>query len=340
MNNKRAYSYLFVALLLGVNIIIVWYKLHSGDAEVIERNDQPSSQRPVASPVIDEVDKRIAEHVAILRKENCRESIERLVSVNFYYWPGSRIPDTLELESIAQIEPATDLWTTDRILSNRRFLKVYQTAVDKSCPESLDHLRGILETTFEHYQKQYQQYYSNFKTILAQSSDVESVAFPGEDYGDPLKTPLVSGERLQLLAAMLILSQFEDQNSHDDILQICQAAGRQHRELSQDEKIPLAYRFEFLLNASIYHRQILATALLLTAGQEQRERLGYEKTRNTRWQEIRVVDYDAAATPYDLHARDGLKEIDYPESGRTIKIIKPITSDEFQRIFSGLKQSE
>ncbi|MBL4885090.1 MAG: hypothetical protein JKY95_11220 [Planctomycetaceae bacterium] len=163
------------------------------------------------------------------------------------------------------------------------------------------------------------------KSLLEQGSTVGGIAFSSSNNSfDPLKTPAINGRRFKLLASILILSQLKDQQAFNTVLKISNHAIKQRDQLFADNVLRVGFKFSILSRASLYNKRILATALLNMRGEN-------ELAKKYKWEEIKMVNFDAKATPYDRIVTRWTTQgkVDYPPKDRIVRLIAPLTDEEF-----------
>lgn len=279
----------------------------------------------MSNPIVDSIDARIAEQVAVLRKETSEESIARLVSLDYYHWPLHQSSEAVSLGNFRSYDPQFDQRTIDHILSNRRFLKVLVES-RKQTGSSMAVLQNGLKTDIAGYLAKYEIMFESLKSILEQDSTAaRSIAFSIADRMDPLETPTINGMRLKMLSSILVLSHLKDRQAFETVLKISNLAIKQRDQLFADQSIPLGAKYSIISRVSLYHKRILATALLNLSGKN-------EIPEKYKWEDFKVVNFDAKATPYDLHVVRGMKTIDYPPKDRIVRLVAPLSDDEFSRL--------
>ncbi len=316
---------IFLFLFAVLNVWVIFGLIQPGELTVslAPRSGQPIKQ-PVERPFIT-FDARVDEHVIILRKETHEESIALLVSLDMYHYPLGVSSETISLGKFTSFDPKHDMWTIDRIFGNRRFLKVLAESQDQTGSSGAV-LRDGLKTDIAGYLAKYEIMFESLKSILEQDSTAaRSVAFSTADRMDPLETPTINGMRLKMLSSILVLSHLRDRQAFETVLKISNLAIKQRDQLFADQDIPPGAKYSIISRVSLYHKRILATALLNMSGEN-------EIAEKYEWEEFKMVNFDAKATPYDRHVVRGVEKIDYPPKDRIVRLIVPLSDNEFSAL--------
>ena len=278
--------------------------------------------------------KRIAQDVEMLRKETLQDSLSLLSEIEMFYWPGE-----IESETFFSMPLRTEegSWEGNAILSNRRFLKIYQELRDLPSAKASELINAELETLLPQYLMMLEKTWKQLLAIRTKNSG-NGIAPNGAGpslliSNNPDHSPTLSGARLKILSLLLIAGNLKLSDSAEETKKIVSLALNQ-REMFYDAQTGLkGDRFGMLTRVTLYNRQILATALL---GVTNAPQVAEEK----RWKTSELTAYDAAFTPYDLMTRHGGPlPVDYTKGKQIVKTHVPLDDPEFDSMVSKLKIS-
>lgn len=266
---------------------------------------------------------RILEQIETLNRESLKESLANLSDARMYYWPfhpkeGGAL--------VLPMPPSAGKEYVHAIMSNRRFLKVFQEL--SSLPES--QAASLLSTQIESSLHEYRILYEQYMQKRAAKFDPDYTGRGG--LGGRLwmadGSPTLKGFRLQLLALAFLAGNLELQEARPALMAVAQEA-RNHRLSLTNEGVRKNTGISMLRQASLYHRQILGGALLATA----EERAGAEELRRQlglEWRTKRLTLYNAAVTPYDHHA--GGVPVDYSKGELRVQFFDAMDDSQFDKI--------
>ncbi len=131
---------------------------------------------------------------------------------------------------------------------------------------------------------------------------------------------------------MLIAGNLQNEECHAAVKEIGKKAVVQREEAISSKEHHVVYRYHLLRYASLYNRQILATALI---GTSPKGGLGSEQVteRKAEWVTSKLTKFGASATTYDRHYKHGAIKI--PEAAKQLDAtyLKHSDDDEFDQIF-------
>jgi beta-lactamase regulating signal transducer with metallopeptidase domain len=277
------------------------------------------------------IERRIAGQVVVLQKESLGESIARLDEVAPYAWPG---PGELPLLEVSlPIKKGAGSLEVDWIMSNRRFLKVYEevralppaeagAVLAKALDEALASYRGVFGAYMKHVER----------FTAPDHAFSERSTFPPFQVGNnPDRSPDLLGPRLKVLSLMLIAGNVHLKEAAPAVRAVVQEAVRQRDMFYDPKRFKEADGVGMVADASLYNREILATALLGTG----MALLDADKAVvdvGAAWNAKDLTRYDVPATAYDLSARDD-GAVDY-SGGLRVQYIEPIDDGQFNAMMA------
>jgi hypothetical protein len=282
---------------------------------------------------------RVRSYVRVLREESLEESVRRLADVEEYMYPG--VPDQMMGVDLP-LPDDVGQGDVQLLMSNRRFLKVLDEAASRPGPEA-GHLLN------EEIGKALPEYVAALGKYLERNRQERPELFqPGSTptVGPVFKignnrdgSPTLTGLRLQLLALLLVAADGQVEGAGPAVLAVAREGARQRELLYDGERVNAVAGCLMLVQASLYSRQIVATALLRTCmspeqGAELQSRLSLE------WQTRRLPRYDAEATAYDVYTRAGDVRVDYSKGARTVRFLRRVSDAQFDEILSAAEAAE
>ncbi|QDU38513.1 hypothetical protein Mal4_28420 [Maioricimonas rarisocia] len=316
MMNRRAAA-IAVGLLVVLNLLVVFYYVRGtrvaddpfdgsglGDAATVMQYSHPDFQ---------ETEQRIAHQIDILEDESLEESLERLNRSGAYYWPGA-ISEGGAFVLSDHVDPNASITDIERILSSRRFHKVFFELKELGSERSSSLLKTELERALEDYTVRMTEFLEqqNQSTGDAQNQPVVTVtvSFGSFNY-EAGESPAVdlTGARLKVLAIVLLMGLHELRSCEPDVDAIVekalaqhdqflsQAAGRQQRQMG----------IITLMQVGLYSPSVLVTGLTGVRPPEAAKDLpaGLSEARS-----FPLTPYDALASWFDLHRRVNAVQID------------------------------
>lgn len=279
------------------------------------------------------IKERIQKQIEILTAESLEESVSKLDEVESYFWPGAMGYDVYP--SGFPLDPNLGQWDVSAIMSNRRFLKVYQEVSDISKKEAEALLNKEIKETLAKYQSLLTGYMLENKWYF---DSLERGKMPST--GPALQignnkdgSPTLIGTRLKALSLVLLAGNLRLDGTKDAVRTFAAYALEQRRQLHADPFNSRMVSADFLLNVSLCNCQILMTGILGTGLSSEEEKRLLEDMSCAKQQET-LTHFDARATPYDLYSRKrgGPIPIDYSKGTVRIEYIKPVSDSTFERI--------
>jgi len=288
---------------------------------------------------------RVGSQIEKVAGESIKEAIHNLYHVNMFFWPGAGpLNGRYVLEGDSLIPPSADVGGRDTksILSNRRFLKVYEELSNMPVDEASALVSKELNLSFQ----QYLSAYSQDPQILSDRLTVSSIEkMLAEDPNQPIvglgwisETPEESemtllGLRFKVLSLVWIAGSLELKATDAAVQEVIREAIRQRDGLYSDRSQSAFYKYQVLSQASLYNRQILVTGLLGTSARSgylysQIAQIGLERKK------IRSTLFDAVATEYDQLVRFGPMRPDYAKGELYIYCFSAMNDETFDKAIS------
>ncbi len=280
------------------------------------------------------IQERVDGQIETLRKESLQDSISKLDEVESYFWPGTRERDPYVPGF--PLDPDSDQWDINAIMSNRRFLKVYQEISDISAREAAALLNKEIEGTLAQYQSLLAEYMLKNKPYF---DSLKSGKMP--QTGPILQignnkdgSPTLAGTRFKALSLVLMAGSLRLEGTKETVRTITAYALEQRTQLHADPFNSPMVSADFLRNFSLCNRQILATGVLGTSLSAEKEKQVLESMRSSKEEKV-LTRYDAVATEYDLHsqAHEGPIPVDYAKGTTRVEYVRPITDSTFGLVF-------
>jgi len=276
---------------------------------------------------------RIGKDINLLKGESLEQSMKMLSQAGMFYWPGDgregagnvRFPLR---ETIGQVD-------INRVLSNRRFLKIQDELSKVSAREATSLVVKQINETLPLYKRLFSESWQRvIGTHQTESPATRQTMGPSLQVSDnPDATPTLAGARLQLLSLIIAAGNLELDQTRFAVINVTSEALAQKRQFYIASTGHQADRFSMLRKASLYNRQALATGILLTSRMQEQSDLRLSVDEGKRWRFFELTKYDAAATPYDLLTRRGGPiKADYSKGVLSVRIHRPLGDAEFYQI--------
>lgn len=277
----------------------------------------------IYNTVAPDINRPIMEQIQVLEKESLETSLENLKFSEMYYWPGSPVGYSPGGGFPLKKEHGShEIW---KIISNRRFLKVYDSL--SLMPKK--QMEEMLVKQLERFFASFKHLYSDFKAGIAdQFKDDEKAPIlyiSSSETGD-INQPSLEGYRLGVLSLLLIAGNLEVKGAENLISRIIDETVEEYKAL-QDPRIKNKFlTLQLATSSLVYNRQILGTALIGVSTKRENQKGIFQ------WEEQILTKYNARATGFDLHARIGAVPIDFSKGKLMVRFITPVDDFDFQVI--------
>lgn len=278
------------------------------------------------------------EQINPLRGESLEESLAKLSDVEMFFWPG------VPRESLSLY-----LWTlplrssvggrdVQTIMSNRRFLRVYEGLSKLPKAKAADLINRQIESGLPVYSALFDQDLEAKKDSIKADVKPKVVgSYQGSNNKDG--TPTVLGMRYKLLALALIAGNLGVQDCRPTVAKLARHGSQSYQTLQRKDLYNHYSAYAIIEGGSLYNRQILGTALLATSGRLNGLTAGADKYRVATKSE-EVTHYDARATRFDLHGRIGVVPVDYSKGRLTVRYLGDISDLTFEEILALVERED
>jgi hypothetical protein len=288
------------------------------------RGSRGTSGEPVAEA-------RIDAQVLTLSTESLAESLDKLGRLDMYTWPGPPPENGVSVEFPL---PKDNGWqVVDQLFSSRRFLKVYEELALLSRSEAGALILERLPVARQVYGKLLDEFVAQPWFKLADGPDTGQFhrGFSGSDSDNEDGTPTLWGTRFEVFALVLLAGELKLETVHGEILDLAEYACGQRQSYS-DPKVHYPHNGVLSLTyLSLYNRQILGTALLLTLPS-----VGSGDPAlppGVTWVEKRLTKYKAVYTTYDLPVTMRWGGVpDFSQGTQTMRYLSPLDDASFDAI--------
>jgi hypothetical protein len=301
----------------------------------------PADLDPAARLALDWPDgmTRVRKQIETVAGETLSESLANLYQLNMWYWPGGPHPEgsfVIHGQELLPLDPAIGESDLHYILSNRRFLRVFQelAQMDRSSAAAL--VKTSLRTATEEHDALYAEYakytapHYRYETI--RTDEHGAVSGGGIVTSTVNETERhVNALRYNVLALTWIAGALGLGECHDLVVDISERAMGHQRQAGDASELHEVYRRNVLKHISLYNRQILAFSLARTSPNASsiEQKLLESGVTET---ELYAAPFDALLTPYDIPARTRIYE--EREGGRTIVCYTDVGDDTFEAVVS------
>ena len=278
--------------------------------------------------------------IRILEKESIEESLAKLSEYYLYLWPGEI--QTYELTSTYKIRLPLSASIGKRemisILGNRRFLKVFNELSLLPEEQAAQLINNEINSSLEEYKILFDSFLkmhrlpeenpnetdkSNFRSIVIFGSTLDG------------KTTLIA-IRYKLLALILIAGNLELRQAQPAVEKVLTEAVEQRKRFYDTNSWNEWDSFIILVNASLYHKQILAAGVLGTFIDSERRDEILTKT-GCRMEVKKLTHFDSPVAAYDLTRMQEGKMTDYSKGKLNIRYLAPIDDSNFDNLINTIK---
>ncbi len=247
-----------------------------------------------------------------------------------YYWPGPGSASGYFLEP-GPLDKSVGQEDLDRVMSSRRFLKVFGELLALPNEQAEVLLRRELESALAKYKSLFEAYMTEHSDVFDPSvKPTVGPSFRISDHSD--QSPTFLGARIKVLSLVLIAGNLKLEGLQPVTTAVLKQALQQRELFSSRDAVNERAGYGMLCRGSLYNRQILATGLIGTASDVNKENAGIENLEIV-WKSKKLTHYDAAATPYDLLTRVvGVFPVDYSKGELLVQYLGPLTDAEFDKI--------
>jgi hypothetical protein len=250
------------------------------------------SKSPETNPAGDPARARTRRMVDALKKESVEKSVERMCLASAYDWPGTSAEDVLIVRF--PLDSAPGIVDVHRLMSSRRFVKVYQELSTLPKIRATDLIRRELQVSLKKYDRLYEEY---VEAVRSGSGAKSGRRLWGaiSDNGD-VDNPTVLGLRLQVLGLVLLAGNLELKDTAPAVMTVAKRGVEQYKTLQDPTKYSKSFAVSAAADFSLYSRHVLATGMIGTAPlRDDPIVLEYAARLQTR----ELAPLDAARTPYD-----------------------------------------
>ena len=157
---------------------------------------------------------------------------------------------------------------------------------------------------------------------------------------NPDKSPVFHGLRYKILALVFTAGNLGLDETQPAVLNVAKIAIAQRKHWYYSREFSRIDRAGILLCAGIYNRQILATGLFGTSGQQEQGMKDMLETVDIECQERKLTHFDSSATPYDFYAAICRIPVDYSGGEQIVKFPEPIDDKSFDAILKAMDMGE
>jgi hypothetical protein len=331
----RKHKQLFLVVTLGFAAGAAGFSPHVAEGQ---EGGTVDALEPMASRRLPEgVFRRVERQVAALKQESLEQSLTNLADWELYYFPGAVIEESGR--TVLPLDANEGTGTVERILSNRRFLKVYEELKACQPAEASRLLNARFAACSEEYLAKYAQYVAKGRRLAPARPSGPPRAMKVVGWGggtDEDDLPNLQCMRWQLLGLCLLAGNLQVRGSASWVRQLTEEAQAQRDYLYQDSELSEGFRAVTLASKSLYNRQILGCALIGTCSDPSKGRAALAamgKETPTR----RLAAYDAVRTAYDVLLMPG--PVDFSKGSLSVQHLPALTDEEFEQVVAAVLSS-
>ena len=301
--------------------------LHAAEDLVTESvNEQPQ-------PRLLRTQERVDAQVEVLKGETLEESLANLHDMDLFRWPGSGY-DSMEMGG-KPLLPDCGWYEVHTVMSNRRVVKIIQELSLLEKGEAARMLARQLRSSLEVYKRIFREFLEKHADDLGPSAAPQGIGYRASN--NPDGTPTLRGMRWKILSLVFISGELNLVDTRPAVLEACDCAVAQREELYDESPHNLPVGLILLTDASLYNRQILASALVGTSKSPADLEAVVGNASGT-WQSRDLASWDAVATPYDLRVRFGEVPVDYSKGRLDVRYLRKLSDETFDAVLKAARE--
>lgn len=311
-----------IVIIVGIGLVFFQYSrryraVAAQDRDKVATVAAAQSMTAYSHPDFRELQDRIAHQIRILAGESTEESLANLNRSGAYYWPGP-ISEEGGFEVANDVSPRVSVIDMERILSSRRFHKVYfelqkwsvkdsSAALKRELTAAVDDYSSRVSAFLDHERRSFE---SNRTGEIALTIPYTSIKY---ENGESVAVD-ITGARLKVLAIALLMGLSECGDCQPDVERVLQIANDQHRELVDSAASPQLRTFGIIAlgQVGLYSPSVLTTSL---AGVRHKDAdgPGFES------RSFQITMYDAEVSWFDFHRRIGAVRVDDRKGAASVR---------------------
>jgi hypothetical protein len=275
---------------------------------------------------VEGIERRVQAQVAELQKETLAQSLEKLATDGLaYFLPGpSTMGDSAIIGDFPPLDREVGQRNLERILSNRRFLKVFGDfkALDPAQASAV--INKQVSADLEEYK-------AKLEAAIAWTH-AGGASRPGqENVPDPYHE--VDGLCRRTLVLALVGSNLGLKDCQGLVASVTREALAQRQRFYVGTPEDWSLRLNILFIQSLYNRQILGYALLRTAADEAAASRALAAL-GTQPVSRRLTTYTAFRTEFDAWLMPG--PVDFTQGELVVQYMPPLSDEEFDKLVATL----
>jgi len=310
-----------------------------GNAGVDPSSKWPETLKVIESGLPDEV--RIDMIIRILEKEPIQLSLDRLDEYSMYTWGGAWLIYWKDTYTMDDIPLKSGVCRKDIIcvMSNRRFVRLIEELEKLSKAEAGKLVANEIVGTLSIYRRLWDEQ-------MECTDQVKKV-----EYRDAIKgtralsaykihgQPTLLGVRLKMLGLLVIAGNLQMQEAHSAVMKVIDVAIEQRNELYYNPVYFKPAAAHMLVEASLYSRQILATAALGTSVEfpTQDEIV---KGVGGSFKSEKLQRYTESITRYGRRCHEYEVMKNPPEGSLPVRYLEAIRDSQFDLIINAVAKAE
>ncbi len=310
-----------------------------GDAPVDSSSKWPETLKAMRSDLRDEM--RIDMIIRILEKEPIQLSLARLDEYGMYTWGREWIYYEKGMYAKDDIPLKPGVCRKDMIcvMANRRFLRLIEELGRLPKAKAGELVGKDIVSTLSVYRKLWDEQMEctdQLKKVQYKDPNKSTRALPAYKIDG---RPTLLGVRFKMLALLAIAGNLQLREAQSAVMEVIETAIQQRNELYDNPVYFEPSAAHMLVEASLYNRQILATAALGTSLdfhiQEE-----IVKAVGCSFKTEKLQRYTASITRYGRRADEYERMKNPPEGSLTVRYLKPLSDSQFGRIVNAISKAQ
>jgi len=311
----------------------------SGEAPADSSSKWPETLKAMRSDLPDEM--RIDMIIRILEKEPIQLSLARLDEYDMYTWGKEWIiymKGTYGMDDIP-LKPGVCRKDMICVMANRRFLKLIEELGRLPKAKAGELIGKDIVSTLSVYRKLWDEQMEctdQLKKVQYKDPNKSTRALSASNIHG---RPTLLGVRFKILALLAIAGNLQLREAQSAVMEVIDVAIEQRNELYNNPVYFEPAAASMLVEASLYSRQILATAALGTSvelpAQEE-----IVKSVGCSFKSQKLQRYTASITRYGRRSDEYEIMKNPPEGSLTVRYVKPMNDSQFARIINAISKAQ
>jgi hypothetical protein len=259
---------------------------------------------------------RIKAQIDEIESQDLFGNLDRLSDVEMFYWPGDYTTTTLMIFPLPADYGVGDV---KRVFSNRRFSYLMDELSAMPEESASEIVSTRIESALTEYHELYGKNVYDHPGLFDMESD-QNFGFRISNFDD--HSPTLQGVRMEILTLLMLAGNLHLAGAQNAVRKVAKVAVDQKELLYDHERTNRSFSYQIIIQASLFNRQILTTAMVGT---------GIAQIPSATVRENRLTKYNARSSTFDLWGKYGVPP-DFSKGEIDIEYYPAISDDTFRRL--------